>query len=265
MGYLSVGTIVRDEELYLPEWITYYRLMGATHFWLYDNDSKVPLSKTVEKLNHGDITVLQFPGRGRQMEAYTDALARAQGATTWLALVDVDEFIVPKKAADLCDVLKDYEEFGGLAINWQMFGPSGHKTRPTSLQIEAYQKRNRMDADVNRHVKVVVRPERVLKTRDPHSVVFKDGFRAVNEKKKPVEGSFSSPVSTEVVQINHYFTRTVEEYKAKIAKGDPAGAGAKDMTLFAATEREAVEMDTCALKFASHVRASFYNDRISII
>jgi len=264
MGYLSVCAIVRDEDLYLPEWIAYYRILGVSHFWLYDNDSKIPLGKALEKLNHGDITVLPFPGRGRQMEAYTDALARTRGQTTWLALIDLDEFIIPKKALDLRDVLKDYETFGALAVNWQMFGPSGHKTRPSGLQIEAYQKRNRMDAEVNKHVKVIVRPERAERSRDPHSVVFRDGFYAVNEKKKLVEGPFSSPVSTEVVQINHYFTRTIEEYKAKISKGDAGGAGSKDMTLFTATEREAVEADDCAVKFASHIKAALYNDRVPV-
>jgi hypothetical protein len=264
MDYLGVVAIVKDEDLYLPEWIAYYRMMGATHFWIYDNDSKVPVAKSISKLNHGDIVAVPFPGRARQIDAYNHALSFARGKVTWLAVIDVDEYIIPKKAMDLCDLLKDYENYGGLAINWQMFGPSGHKTKPSGLQIEAYKKRNKIDAEVNRHVKMVVRPERVEKGRDPHSMFFKDGFYAVNEKKILVEGSFSAPVSTEIVQINHYFTRTTEEYKVKISKGDPNGAEPKDMRLFEATERDAVEDDVCALKFASHLRAVLYNDRVDI-
>lgn len=262
MNYLSLAAIVKDEDLYLPEWIAFYRIMGVREFLIYDNESRVPVSKSLEKMNHGDITTFPFPGRGRQMEAYTDAIVRSRGKTTWLAIVDVDEFIIPKMALDLQEILKSYEAYGGLAVNWQMFGSSGHASRPQCLQVEAYQKRNQVKAEVNKHVKVIVRPETVERSRDPHSVVFKPGFFAVNEKKIPVQGSFSSPSSTDIVQINHYFTRSTEEYKVKMAKGDPSGSH-KDMTLFYATEKEAVETDACATRFASHIKAVLYNDRVS--
>lgn len=262
MGYLSVCAIVKDEDSYFPEWITYYRIMGVSHFWLYDNGSKIPIAKALEKINHGDITVIPYPGRARQLEAYMDVLARAQGKTTWLAIIDLDEFVVPKRALDLCDALKDYEDYGGLVINWLMFGPSGRTVKPDCLQVEAYQTRNRVDSEVNAHVKVIVRPERTLRVRDPHSYIYKDGFYAVNERKVRVDGSYSIPVSVDIIQINHYFTRTIEEYKLKIAKGSVNGASPKDMRLYEATEQEAVETDGFATKFASHIRAGLYNDRI---
>lgn len=266
MGYFAVATVIQNEDRYLPEWITYYRLMGASHFWLYDNDSKIPASKSTEKINHGDITVVPLPGRsaGRQVRAFTDAVLRARGKTTWLALIDVDEFIVPKKDPDICDLLKNYESFGALAINWQMFGSSGHKVRPICLQIEAYTKRKRVGTRVNRHVKVIVRPERVSKARCPHSVFTKKGFMTVNEKRAAVDGPFSLPVSTDIVQINHYFTRSLEEYRFKISKGDANGAVPKNMTQFYSIDRSSTETDTSAVGFASHVRAAFYNDRIKI-
>lgn len=264
MGYLAACAILKDEDAYLPEWITYYRIMGVSHFWLYDNESRIPVAKTLEKIDHGDITVIPFPGRARQGAAYTDALARAHGRTTWLAAIDLDEFIIPKASLDLCDVLKDYEGYGGLAVNWLMFGPSGRTIKPDCLQIEAYQKRNKLDSKVNEHVKSIVRPERTLKVRDAHSFVYKEGYYAVNETKTRVDGSFSSPVSTRIIQINHYFTRTIEEYKAKIAKGCISGATGKDMRLYEATDREAVEIDGFATVFAPHLRAALGNDGIVV-
>jgi hypothetical protein len=264
MGYLSVCAIVKDEDQYLPEWITYYRIMGASHFWIYDNGSKIPVAKALEKITHGDITVIPFPGRQRQLEAYTDALERSRGKTVWLAAVDLDEFVIPKKASDLRDVLRGYENYGGLVINWLMFGPSGRTAKPDCLQLEAYQARNPAASKVNEHIKTIVFSERALKCRDSHSFFYKDGFYAVNERRVRVDGSSSSPVSVDTIQINHYFTRTIEEYKIKIAKGCANTLGFKDLRLFEATDREATEVDGFATKFASHLRAGLYNDRIVI-
>lgn len=263
MGYLSVCAIAKDEDAYFPEWITYYRIMGATHFFIYDNGSRIPISQSLASLNHGDITVIPFPGRGRQVEAYTDAIGRASGRTTWLAFLDLDEYLIPKKTLDLKDVLSDYESYGALVAHWLMFGSSGRTTKPECLQLEAYTKRNPVQSKVNEHVKSIVRPERVRQSVDPHFFLFKEGFHAVNENKIRVAGPFSQPVSTEIIQVNHYFTRTLEEYKVKIAKGSANNSSRKDLSLFDATNREATESDSFARRFSFHVTAALSNERLS--
>ena len=40
---VAICCIVRDEE-YLPEWIDYHILIGVTQFYIYDNESAVPVS-----------------------------------------------------------------------------------------------------------------------------------------------------------------------------------------------------------------------------
>jgi hypothetical protein len=37
-----------------------------------------------------------------------------------------------------CLWLQDYESYGGLGVNWVMFGSSGHKTRPKGGTIASY-------------------------------------------------------------------------------------------------------------------------------
>jgi hypothetical protein len=45
--------------------------------------------------------------------------------------LDTDEFVVIRDGSpSLPEVLRRYEEYGGLAVNWRLFGSSGHKTRP---------------------------------------------------------------------------------------------------------------------------------------
>ena len=74
----------------------------------------------------------------------------------WLGFLDVDEFVVLHTAADAADtetqqdateaqarpdiraLLSQYEAFGGLALNWVMFGSNGHLQRPRGGVLVSY-------------------------------------------------------------------------------------------------------------------------------
>jgi hypothetical protein len=256
--------IVKDEGAYLPEWITHHRLMGATRFYIYDNESKVPVSESVKPYDHGDITVIPFPGRGVQIKAYADAVSVVSGLSFWLAIMDPDEFLIPTRGKDVIEVLGEFEKNAALCVNWLMFGSSGHKTRPSGLQFDVYTKRNPESSKVNTHVKSIVRPGLVVRPQNPHSFVYSGGLSAVNERGVKVEGAFSDPVSVSKIRINHYFTRSQAEYVAKISKGDAGGAGSKDMTLFNCADQEATQQDWSACRFSANLKAALYNDRVVI-
>ncbi len=64
---------------------------------------------------------------------------------TWMANFDVDEFILLKASNStamphLPTFLKAYEPYGGLAMQWQMYGPSGHDQRPQGPTMVEYTK-----------------------------------------------------------------------------------------------------------------------------
>ena len=46
--FLSLCCIIKNER-YLEEFIIYYRLLGVEHFYIYDNDSSIPIQ---ERLNN---------------------------------------------------------------------------------------------------------------------------------------------------------------------------------------------------------------------
>ena len=72
------------------------------------------------------------------------ACHRHGGLHQWIAFVDADEFFVIRDArvATLPEVLRDYEEFGGLAVNWQVLPRSSPHTpeacmSPSIMQLLA--------------------------------------------------------------------------------------------------------------------------------
>lgn len=219
MFEVSICTMIKGENSYLAEWVAYHTSVGVDHFFVYDNESPTRLVETLDsEVRNGVATVVPIAGRFKQLEAFNDGLRRFGSYTRWMAFIDLDEFMVPKKHSDLKALLREYEEFGGLGINWQMFGSSGHQVRPKGLQIEAFVMRAPSTYAQNRHIKSVVRPERVESVKNAHSCTFHPPYTCVNENKVAIHGPLTD-ISVDVVQISHYYTRSRQEFSEKLMRG----------------------------------------------
>ncbi len=219
MYSLTVCTMIKGENSYLPEWIAHHAGLGVEHFFIYDNESPTPLARTLEpEIQSGLATVVPIQGRFRQMAAFNDGLSRFGPACQWMAFLDLDEFLNPKRHDDLRVLLDSYRDCGGLAIHWQMFGSSGHEVRPPGLEIENFLAKADIRYVHNRHVKCIVRPEAAESLASPHQAIYRPGYECVNEHRFRLQGG-QSEVSVDVVQINHYYTRSRKEYGEKLARG----------------------------------------------
>lgn len=218
MHYLGICCIAKDESA-IKEWVDYHLIAGAEMIYLYDNGSRIPLAKVLRHyVQAGVVHVEPFPGRQRQLAAYVDCLERFGPQCRWLAFIDADEFIVPKQASDLRELLLDYEEYAGLAVNWAVFGSSGHEIRPAGLMTECYHHRLPESYGENHLVKSIVRPALTTEVRGVHHCAYKPGHFCVNENGWPVFGPFT-PHTSRRVQLNHYFFRSREEFAAKLSRG----------------------------------------------
>ena len=103
--FLPLLCIIKDER-YLEEFILYNHILCVEHFYIYDNESKNPITS---RLKHPFFkkmcTIIPFPGKVQQIHAYHDCLEKVRNLTKWLMIVDGDEFILPKKHKTLRDFL----------------------------------------------------------------------------------------------------------------------------------------------------------------
>lgn len=256
--YLALCAMVRDEPApYLREWVNTHVLAGVEHFLIFDNDSRVPAAEILAPwTGAGLVTVLPAPGRFRQMAAYAHCLERFGRDSRWIGFLDADEFIVPVGTDDFRMVLQDFEKEAGLALNWVLYGSSGHQARPLVPQIEAFTRRFPLGAEVNRHVKCVVHPPDVLAPLTPHHFRLREGRTCVNEEGLPVPGP-RSPVSVSRVRINHYYFRSREDFLEKMDRGfahPVAGRAGYDMAEFDRQEALDLEVDEAALKYLPRLR-----------
>jgi hypothetical protein len=230
---VAICAIFRDEAPYLKEWIEFHKLVGVTHFYLYNNLSNDNYKKVLAPyLKKGLVEIIDWPFESTdqtvwgpiQCSAYVDGVKRAEGKVKWLAIIDIDEYCFPSKNKKLQDVLKNFEAYGGVVVHWQLYGTSSIKkiSREKTL-IESLTLRADSDYGENQHIKSIVRPERVVcdwtTGWTPHNVIYKKGYFAVNTNFLPVPGFHFSPVTIDKLRINHYWTRDEDFfYRFKIGR-----------------------------------------------
>lgn len=213
--YLSVCAIFRDEAPYLAEWVEFHRLVGADHVYLYNNrstdDSREILSPYVEE---GLVTVRDWEPHPGQGPAYDDCLQRHRTESRWIAFIDLDEFLFSPAGRPLPELLRSYERWPAVGVNRANFGTSGLRTRPEGLVIESYTLKFRQITSI----KSIVDPQRTERHRNPHAFYYADGAQAVDENERPIEKWFPEEVTFSKFQINHYLTKSEQEYALKLTR-----------------------------------------------
>lgn len=221
--HVSACAIFQNESRFLKEWIEYHKLIGVEKFYLYNNNSsddyKTILSPYIKK---GIVELIEWPQTYQdciqwnnvQSQAYQDALRRTRGKSKWLAIIDLDEFIVIKNAKNLRKFLKEFEDYSGVCANWQMFGTSGVEVIPRDrLMIEMLTKRAAKNHPDHIHIKSIVKPELVRTCENPHFVFYTTGYSVTAGEHTPFIGPFAPSINTDKIQINHYWLRDQEYLK----------------------------------------------------
>lgn len=244
MDYLSLCLICKDENQYLQEWVDYHILAGVERFYIYDNDSQIPVRETLaEYIQKGWVVVMEIHGRPKQLNAYDHCISVFGKQSRWIGFIDTDEYLVPKKTLDLKDVLKEYEEFGGLAVSSYFFGSNGHRTPPPGGQIISYRMRADEAFVENKLVKSIVQPEKILFAHTPHDFIYQQDAFGVNEEKKFLDNQ-AFPHHSAVIQLNHYYCRSLAEIDQKISRGRGDTTAAWKRNRFDATNTMSVYEDT---------------------
>lgn len=226
MSYLELCAIFRDEAPYLREWIEFHRLVGVEHFHLYDDHS---LDSSLEVLHDyiqtRVVTYTEWFGDApAQLEAYHDAIRRQhrRPTTTWLAFLDVDEFLFSPTYLPVSALLGRFEYAASVGVNWCMFGTS-HQEHRLSRTIRSYLWRAQDDNPVHRHVKSIVQPARVRAADPPPTPHhFLTSGLNVDTRHHQLAGAFAEGVDYQLLRVNHYWTRSRQEAaeKAQRARAD---------------------------------------------
>jgi hypothetical protein len=232
---LAIAAIFKHENLYLREWIEYHRMVGVDHFYLYDNDGGEEALKILKQYReeglvthhpwtHFDGTkhdrYTRFVARDKNHLAFGHAARHYREQCQWLMKIDIDEFLVPLEGDQLLPIIERYASnprIRGIRIPRINFGHSGHTKKPAGLTIEAYTCRESAKSD---H-KDLARGE-FLSNNDYSSSAHSWRYRLLKRGRTIGESKVAD------MRVNHYYTKSLEEYLARQSHNLHRGASEED-------------------------------------
>lgn len=207
----------KNAARFLPEWIEFHQIVGFEHFYLYNNNSTDDyLDALAPYRDEGTVTLYDWPDTPAFPKADQHCLAHHQHEARWIAFLDDDEFLFPARGSDVRKILRKYEPYPALAVHWLMFGSSGHLRPPEGLVLENYLLRSDSISPI---IKSIVNPRRVAAPASTHHWLYRNGNVASDENEQPAETSQSVPATAQVLRINHYWSKSLEDGEKKVARG----------------------------------------------
>ncbi len=215
--FIAIACIIKNESPYLREWIEYHKLIGIEHFYVYDNESSDGTLEVLQPyIDSGLVTYIFFPGYGMQDSAYCHAVKSFGAETKWMAVVDLDEFIVLHQKSNLREFMEEYNGCAQISLHWVSYGSSGHKKQPKGLVLENFR---------SHAASPVLTPKSIFNPR----VAVDCGAHYmyvcglwVNENHEKFGSTSEFPINK--CQINHYEIKSEEEfYNKKVTRGRSSG------------------------------------------
>lgn len=206
----SVCLLIKNENQYLKEWLDHYLSVGFDHIFIYDNNSDIPVKSIVKEWYSNEIlekiTVIDYLGSHNdlQTESYNDFLKNYGMQTRWVLFADSDEFVQFPNGNQVNEFLKDKEIYTAIHVDFIEFGADGQE----NYEDKPVQERFTTPVTINEGIyyKDFLQPNRIDKMRT-HYPIFDKNKHKIMEKDR------------EKVVINHYYTKSFEEWKQKMKRG----------------------------------------------
>jgi hypothetical protein len=224
--YLSVLCLFKDEAPYLAEWIEYHLLIGIERFWLINNDSQDHYRGVLRPYIAAGIVKLVHERRPHmQIPLYNRWIPRLRNKTFWLAVIDVDEFIVPLNHDCLHDLFHRYEPFAGIDMNWMIYGYNGQMRKRTGLVIERFPNHVPFNEPRNTFTKTIVNPRVVRRMQVHHAKYFGGRYAMTPCGLRSANRPWERPACHKVLRINHYLFKSYKEWQVKVRRGRTTSLG----------------------------------------
>ena len=221
---VSICSIFKNEGLYLKEWIEYHLIVGVEHFYLYNNNSDDNYLEILKPyIDSGVVTLTDWEFTPGQMKAFADCADKHKNDTEWIAYIDLDEFIVPKKDYYVYDFLRHFKNRPFVLAYWKIFASGGLKARKSDYVIEDFVISPRKLTSIGKcfyNTKYNYSPE-LKENSTMHlmsSKVCGIEIPPINSFGKFVIYNINKGKNKETIQINHYLTKSIDEYLYKKSK-----------------------------------------------
>lgn len=247
---LAFVIMVKNEAPYMAEWINFHLKQGVSHFIIYDNESTDNLHEVIQPYFEASVVTLhKIKGRLPQAEAYNSAIAKYKDKFKYIGFIDADEFVFVRKNSEekynlyefIDKFMKEHPNAGGIGINWLIFGSSHFEKKPNGGVLENFIMCAEPNFPDNFHIKTICDPIKVLSFSNPHFPFYRKGFQNLTENGENIYGATSKYVSFNKIRINHYYSKSKEEFIAKKNKGNEVGIAIRNMKNFERLDQNVIK------------------------
>ncbi len=220
----TLCAIMKNEEPYIVEWVAYHRLLGFDRIVIYENDSSDGTPQLLEALAREKVIdeFVAWPSTNSspQLTAYADGAAKCK--SDWIMFLDADEFLNIHSHPGVSEYIADFpQDAVAVGVNWRVFGSSGQTTFKEGLVVERFQQASLASDKANYHIKSLVRPGNIV-SMHIHEPEMKDGtfYTGSGNRYVAARQGISKIVDWSHAQVNHYFTKSRQEYDVKKSRGN---------------------------------------------
>ena len=228
--------IGKNENLYVKEYVSYYKNLGYNHVYIYDNnDVNGERFEDVleEELNSSFVTIKHYRGksalhitRGPQCLAFRHCYENHKNECDWLSFFDFDEFLeVRPKANSIQEFLGNprYNKCENIKINFLLYNDNN------LLYYDNRSVKERFPIPVYSHwsnniVKSTVKGGLEHNYWKKKCSVHTSYMNVTNCNSLgniiPFDSGVNNPFNHTYAALKHYYTKSVEEYVNKTRRGD---------------------------------------------
>ena len=217
-------TIGKRENLYAKEYVEYYINFGVDKIFIYDNndinDEKFE-NVLSEYINKKLVEIVNYRGKNKiQMIAINDCYKKNFKKYDWIIFYDMDEFISLNNYKNIKNFLneKRFKDCQIIQLNWVMHTDNNLIYYENKTLAERFKETGKKINGII-DIKSILRGHIKININSVHFLSQKlnncDGFG----KKKIIIGYEDKNPDYKYYYIDHYYTKSTEEFVNKITRG----------------------------------------------
>ena len=226
---ICLCTLGKRENLYAKEFINYYKKLGYTHIYLYDNndvDGEKFEDVLQDEINSNFVSIINYRGIvGKICQIYEECYEKNNKNYDWLSFFDFDEFLDIKPYANTIQEFllnKRYENCTTIKVNF-LFYSDNELLHYDSRPIQERFTHSLPEHESNHVVKTTVRGGLNSNYWSVKCHIHSSEFEcnSCNSAGQNVSyKAISFEPTFKYARLKHYYTKSLEEYVIKATRGE---------------------------------------------
>lgn len=226
---VALCAIAKNENLYIREWVEWYKKLGVSKIFLYDNN-ELDGERFEEVINdyiennfveiidrRGIVKTVSTDKDGQTLQglSFQNCFYTHYEEFDWMCFFDIDEYLEIYDIYDnIYDFLNDFKEYDGIRVQWKMYGDNNQLYFSNDKLYKRFKVES--NASYDKHVKQILNCNKIF-DEDLYFCahgVFNKKFNFVNLLKEPVKNVYmdSKAYSDLPVYLNHFYSKSTEEF-----------------------------------------------------